>query len=147
MHLLLKSRQAAQLKFSDLAVGQAAFVTFCPTESDLQAYADLSGDYSPLHVDLEFSRSQGFPERVVHGLFTASCVSQIVGMSLPGMNAKLLQVSLSWTKPVVLGDVVKVEGEISDISPATSTIRINIKATNQKNEKVLKGFALVGVAK
>jgi 3-hydroxybutyryl-CoA dehydratase len=96
-------------------------------------------------VDEKYCQSIGLNQVIVHGLFTASAVSRLVGMNLPGKHAKLLQVNLSWPRPVHVGDEIKVMGIVQEISESTKTMILKISGNNQKNEKVLKGSVIVGV--
>ena len=85
-----------------LSVGQEFQLEICVTEPELSAFAEISGDFNPLHVDDVFARNAGFRGRVVHGAFLAARVSQLIGMRCPGRDALLTRMDLSFHAPLVL---------------------------------------------
>ena len=84
------SPAAATFALDDLIVGQRAQFDAVITGDDVDAFAALSGDASPLHVDSTFAHERGFADRVVHGAHLVALASRLVGMYLPGRNALLL---------------------------------------------------------
>ena len=112
--------------FASLQVGDQATFERRISEDDVQAFADLSGDQNPLHMDDGYARSASFAGRVVHGMFLAGLVSRLVGMQLPGKRALLMKESLEFKKPVYCGDTVKVEGVVVHTSLATHSIELEI---------------------
>lgn len=97
--------------------------------SDLDAFARLSGDVNPLHVDSEFARLRGFPDRVGHGFLLGAKVSTFVGTVMPGRDCLLLETKLAWPNPFFAGDVMRLRGEIVEMSEESQVIRIKFKAT------------------
>ena len=78
-----------EYRWSDLTVGLSAQFEVQITESMIEAFAEISGDRNPMHLDEQFATAAGFPGRVVYGLLTSSFYSQLVGMYLPGKHALL----------------------------------------------------------
>lgn len=138
-------RTAAILPFEALQVGLSAELLWSVTDADIDAFAELSGDYNPLHVDAGFARAAGFPDRVVHGMLLGSKLSAFVGMIIPGRDCLLLETQLAWPNAVHPGDDVMVRGEITEKSEDQRVVRIKIKATKLDSGRRLvvgRGWAL-----
>jgi 3-hydroxybutyryl-CoA dehydratase len=101
----------------DLKVGQGAALEHRVTADDVRAFARLSGDTNPLHLDAAFAATTMFGKPVVHGLLTASFISAVLGTRLPGPGAVYLSQSLKFRAPVMVGDVVRTEVRVRDIVP------------------------------
>src|SRR6267143_6694155 len=95
-----KSSESAELTFSQISVGDLFSIERTFTAEDVLDFANLSGDFSPLHVDPEYGASSEFGTCVVHGILLASLFSQLVGMRIPGRPALYLSQDLSFRKPV-----------------------------------------------
>src|SRR5207247_8073170 len=74
-------------RIEDFEVGQHVTFTKTFTEDDVQRFIEITGDVNPLHVDEEFASRTQFGGRVLHGMLTASILSTMVGMVLPGAGA------------------------------------------------------------
>jgi 3-hydroxybutyryl-CoA dehydratase len=118
---------AATFTLEDLAVGQSGAFEVVVTGADIDRFAVLSGDRSPLHLDSEFARRRGYPDRVAHGAYLAALASRLVGMSLPGENALLLQTQMSFAAPVVAGTRVRVTGTVEQLSDAVRSAVVAIR--------------------
>src|SRR5215212_3865347 len=103
--------QVADLSFADLQVGMQAQLAWDVSEADIDAFASLSGDINPMHVDAAFARARGFRDRVAHGFLLGSKVSAFVGTTIPGRRCLLLEQSLAFPNAVFSGDTVTVTGE------------------------------------
>jgi len=77
-------------------------------------FAKLSGDYNPLHMDENYSKSTKFNKRVCHGLLLTSFFSQLVGMHLPGKNALYLSQTVKFMSPCFIDEEICIESEIID---------------------------------
>jgi len=136
--------QADDKPFDSLRVGDTASFTQLISKNDVQAFADVSGDYNPLHMDDAYAKGTAFGERVVHGMYLGALVSRLVGMHLPGKRALLLKESLEFKKPVHVGDTVKVEGVITSVSQATRIVNVDVRI-QVENTIVATGQAQVQV--
>src|SRR5690242_19559802 len=97
---------AREWTFAEIDVGQVWQIERTFTSEDSLRFADISGDFSPLHVDSDYAESTEFGGRVVHGMLLASLFSQLVGMWLPGKNALYLGQDLSFRRSVLVGEKV-----------------------------------------
>jgi 3-oxoacyl-[acyl-carrier protein] reductase len=130
---------------SRLSIGHSDSVVKTITKEDVDAFAALSGDYNALHVDDEFAARTEFEQRVVHGFLHASLLSTLVGMKIPGPGALYLSQTIEFTRPVFIGDTVKVVGTVTAIERETRVIIIKTEITNQHGQTVLDGEAKVKV--
>ncbi|MFG0833458.1 MaoC family dehydratase [Aeromonas bivalvium] len=95
-----------------LAVGQKASLTKCFGPAEVAAFADLSEDFNPLHLDPAFAATTVFERPIVHGMLLASLFSGLLGQQLPGKGSIYLGQSLSFKQPVFVGDEVTAEVEV-----------------------------------
>jgi 3-oxoacyl-[acyl-carrier protein] reductase len=122
-----------------IQVGDSVCLRATITEKDVQSFADLSGDYNPLHMDSGFARTTSFQRRVVHGMILASYVSRLVGMHLPGAGALWTQQSFRWLAPVFIDDTVEVSLTVKHKSHASNLLTIEVKAVKQDGAPVMEG--------
>jgi 3-hydroxybutyryl-CoA dehydratase len=129
--------------FSQLHVGLS-----CSFEAVLRAeicaqYVQITGDASPLHIDADFARSQGFSGAVVHGCLVASFYSTLVGVHLPGRYALLLKLDATFNSPAYTDDRLLVEGKIAELNASTSVCEVAARIHNQHNQLVSRARILV----
>jgi 3-oxoacyl-[acyl-carrier protein] reductase len=131
----------------EIQVGQSAEFDLRVEEKDVRAFAELSGDFSDLHMDPEAARRSRFRERVVHGMLPMTAISALVGMQLPGRNALLLSVEVSFGAPVRLGDRLHVLGRVVSKSAATRIIKLQVLITRlTTSQQITEGTVEVYVA-
>lgn len=132
--------------WEDLRVG-FSFTTSSRTvtETDVVAFAALSDDYNPIHVDAEYARSSPFGQRIAHGMLVASIVSglntrTVVNAMLVPTLLGLLEVRATFPKPTFIGDTLKVLIEVTELKetskPDRGLVRFKRSAINQRAETV-----------
>ena len=131
------------LDFDEIPIGYEALLRRTITEKDVQTFAELTGDTNPLHMDAGFASETRFKKRVVHGMLTASFISTVVGMQLPGPGALLLSQVLNFKKPVMIDDIIQVKAIVVQKVASSQMLVLDIAVTNQKSENVLTGTAKV----
>lgn len=134
-----------EYKTSELAVGMTESFTRKITPEMMEKFYEVSGDENSLHRDETFARSKGFEGRVVYGMLTASLISTLGGVYLPGKHCLIQGVETKFLRPVFIGDELTVTGEVSDVRPELKYLEVKVTIRNQKNEKVLKGLLKAGV--
>jgi len=92
--------------FEDLSVGQEASLSTTVSEADIVAFAEISGDKNPVHIDAQYAASTIFKERIAHGMLSAAYISAVFGMKLPGPGAIYISQTLNFKAPVKIGDTV-----------------------------------------
>jgi 3-hydroxybutyryl-CoA dehydratase len=99
--------------FDELAVGQSAEATHVVGEHDLEAFAAVSGDTNPVHLDEAYAQGTSFGGRIAHGMLSAAYVSAVLGTQLPGPGAIYLSQSLRFRRPVRIGDEVTARATVT----------------------------------
>jgi len=133
----------SELTFEHIEIGQKKEFQVRITESLVNDFAKLSGDYNPLHMDDEYSKSTKFHGRVVHGMLLASFLSRMVGMYLPGKNALYLSQSLEFHNPCFLNDEIIISSVVIDKSASTKIIKIESNIRNTDNQVLLSGVGKI----
>ncbi len=128
--------------FEDLQVGQRETLMKTVMDDDVIAFADLSGDRNPVHLSDHFARKTRFGERIVHGLYTASLISTVIGMYLPGPGAVYLSQTLNFRGPVKIGDVINVVVEVQELTEKGRRVKLHCECLVD-GKVVLDGEALV----
>lgn len=124
-------------------VGQRAEITKTVGEEDVARFAELSGDSNPLHtVDL-CDENSPFTGRVCHGLLIASYISAVLGTKLPGPGTIYLGQTLSFRKPVYIGDTVTAAAEVLSIREDKAIVTLKTSVFNQHDDCVIEGEAVV----
>ena len=103
--------------FEDLSVGQEASMSRTVRESDIVAYAALSGDYNPVHLDADYAACTIFKERIAHGILSAGYISALFGMQLPGPGAIYISQTLNFKGPVKIDDHVVTTVKLVELMP------------------------------
>ena len=112
------------------------------TESDIEKFAEVSGDFNPIHIDeIEASKSI-FGRRICHGMLVTSYISAILGNEFPGQGTIYLSQSVNFKKPVYIGDTVTIKITVKDIK-RKDIIVLETNVFNQHNEIVISGEATV----
>ncbi len=106
------------LYFDELSVGQTAEVSHVVGAADIEAFAAVSGDYNPVHMDEAFAKSTPFGGRIAHGMLSAAYISAVLGNELPGPGAIYLSQSLRFRRPVKIGDLVTAKVTVKALDEA-----------------------------
>lgn len=123
----------------DLAVGDRCEEHWLVSESAGAAFFASSDDRAPVHIDDEFARELGFPQRIVHGMFSSLRFSRLLGMFLPGANSVIMKTSFDYLLPVLAGDRIEYAVEITHLSES-GIARLTCEA-RRDNELCVKGQA------
>lgn len=128
----------------DYTVGETAEFSKTISESDVYLFAGITGDMNPVHID-EIEAAQCFTKkRIVHGALVSGMVSTVIGMKLPGPGTIYMEQDSKFIKPVYIGDTVKAAVEVQEIlNEKKGILKLNTVVSNQDNETVLTGFAVV----
>lgn len=126
-------------RFEDVYVGQTASLSVQITRETIDAFAALTGDVNPLHTSELFARSRGYVDRVAHGLLVASFFSAIAGTMLPGRDCLIQNARFDFTRPVLLGETVRLEANVTQKVEAFSVIQLEIKAFGEDGVLRLRG--------
>ena len=129
--------------FDEIKIGMKEAFQVTITEAMENNFAEITGNYNPLASNQEYAATTNYKKRICPGMFTASFLSRLTGMYLPGKRSLYFSQSLNFISPVFINDNVTVEGEVTKKSRSTGLITIKTKITNKKNIEVITGIAKV----
>ena len=135
--------ELSEYTFDEIEIGLTKQFQVTITESMVDDFAKLSGDFSPIHMDNSYASKTTFQRRVVHGMLLASFLSRIAGMYLPGKHALYFSQSLDFRNPCFIGDIVTVSSSVVDKSASTKILKIDSKISNQDGKILLSGIGRV----
>jgi 3-hydroxybutyryl-CoA dehydratase len=130
--------------FEELALGMRETICKTVENEDVIGFAELSGDHNPIHLSEHFARKTKFGGRIVHGLYTASLISAVIGMRLPGPGAVYISQTLNFRGPVKIGDVVDVAVEVIELTEKGRRVRLQCEC-RVGDMVVLDGEGLLSV--
>jgi len=125
----------------ELAVGQKASRSLTLTHEHVKTFAELTGDYNPLHFDEAFVAKTKFKNLVVQGGLTTGLLHALVAMDMPGPGTVFLNQNWQFTAPVFIGDTITAEAEVLKVHESKPVTQLKIKITRQTGESVLEGEA------
>lgn len=127
----------------EIEVGETARFTKTITQYDVSAFAGITGDFNPLHVDHEYAADSRFGRPLAHGALLCGLVSNVLGMQLPGTGALYASQSLAFKRPVYLGDTITAEVEVAERIPEKNRVRFVTRCLNQDGEIVAEGESIL----
>ena len=131
------------LNFEQIKIGMKKKFTVTITESLVNEFSKLVGDFNPIHIDKKYAQSTKFGNRICHGMLLGSFFSRLVGTKLPGKNALYFSQSLNFKTPCFIGEEITVKGEIIEKSSLTKIIKIKTEIHNKEEKCIVDGFAKV----
>jgi acyl dehydratase len=131
------------MRFDEVSVGMSAERARTVTADDVCRYAEVTGDFNPVHVDAEAAAKSRFGGLIAHGMLSAGYVSAVLGMDLPGPGAIYVAQTLKFTRPVRPGDTITARVEVLEVIAARRRVRLATTCRNQHDEPVLEGEATI----
>ncbi|MBR2736270.1 MAG: MaoC family dehydratase [Firmicutes bacterium] len=128
--------------YDEIQVGDKASFSKTISESDVYQFAGITGDFNELHINQKAAEQSLFKSRVVHGCLADSLVSTVLGMKYPGKGTIFMEKSVSYLKPVYLGDTVTCEITVAE-KRERGRVLFDVSYYNQDGAEVIKGTALV----
>jgi len=129
----------------DFEPGQHVTLSKTFTEEDVRRFIEITGDVNPLHVDAAFAAGTRFGRRVIHGMLTASILSTMVGMLLPGTGAIYRSQTINFLRPVHVGDTVTAHFVVRAVDRDRHRLLIDSWIENEAGERVLEGTCEAGL--
>ena len=130
--------------YEEIKTGHKERFAVTVTEEMMESFNRITNDINPLHNDEEYAKSKGHPGRVVYGMLSASLLSTLAGVYLPGKNSLIQEVKIKFSKPVYIGDELTVEGVVEEKHDVYSLLILKVTIKNQNGDKVLKAKMQVG---
>lgn len=133
-------------KYGEIEIGHKESFEVCITQEMLDKFRDITGDINPLHNDESYAVGKGHPGKVTYGMLTASFLSTLAGVYLPGKNSLIHEVDLKLEKPVYVGDRIFVEGVVKEKNDTFRFLVVKVLMRNQDGNKVCKATMQIGVS-
>lgn len=121
--------------FEDLAVGMRETSRNQVTKEKVAAFAEISGDHNPIHLDDAYAATTPFGGCIAHGIFTASFVSAVIATRLPGPGSIYISQNLSFRAPVMIGDTVETTIEVLELVERGR--RVKLKCECRVGDKIV----------
>ena len=128
-----------------ICVGQKASFQATVTKEKMEQFCSISQDNNPLHCDADYARECGHPGVVAYGMLTASFLSTLAGIYLPGKYSLIQTVEIKCTAPVYVNDELTISGEVVEKNEVFRVITVKYRITNQDGKCVMRGKMQVGV--
>ena len=123
----------------ELKIGDKFSTTKQITDSVIRAFAELSGDYNPIHLDEEFAAKTQFGKRIAHGMISGALISAVLGNEFRGRTVIYLSQTIKFIAPVFIDDTVTATATVSKIREDKPIVTIETICTNQNGETVVTG--------
>lgn len=129
----------------ELKIGDKFSTSKQITDRVVRAFAELSGDYNPIHLDEEFAAKTRFGKRIAHGMISGALISAVLGYELKDRKIVYLSQTLKFTAPVFIDDTVTARATVTNIREDKNIVTVETICTNQNGEMVVKGEAVIMV--
>ena len=125
----------------ELKIGDSAQFSKTITETDINDFAKVTGDFNPLHLDQGYAEKTVFKGRIAHGLLSVGLLSSILGNILPGHGTIYLSHEIKFLAPVRIGDTITAKVEVIEVVPEKNRAEFRTTCTNQDGKLVVDGIA------
>ena len=134
-------------RYEDMGIGHKEEFTMSITADMEDSFREITKDVNPLHQDDVFAREMGQKSHVAFGMLTASLLSTLAGVYIPGKYSLIHSVEIGFVKPVFVGDELTVTGTVSDKVDTLKLIHLKVRMKNQKGQVVCKAKMKIVVNK
>jgi len=143
MNFSINTDLIENITYDELKVGQSSSLIRTLTLADIQAFAAVSGDTNPAHLNPEYANETLFHGVIAHGMWGGALISALLGTQFPGPGTIYLEQVLHFTKPVHIGDTLTVTATVVSKDDAKKFVELDCQVLNQKGARVLHGSAKV----
>ena len=143
MNQTSSSEWLENVTYDELVVGQSARLLRTLSTSDIQAFAAVSGDTNPTHLNAEYANHMLSQGVIAHGMWGGALISALLGTRFPGPGTIYVSQDLHFVRPVRIGDTLTVTATVTGKDDQRKQVTLACQATNQKGESVLHGMAQV----
>lgn len=135
-----------EYKFNELSIGTKESFSVSVTQEMMDSFLAITGDNNPLHVRDSYAQERGFSSKLVYGMLTASFLSTLAGVYLPGKYCLVHSVEVEFPQPVFVGDTLVISGIVTEKDERFRTITIKITIRKADGKKVCRGKMRLGVS-
>ena len=133
------------MRIEDFYIGQSASLKKVFDSDEVFAFAELSLDRNPIHLDENYAEHGLFGKRIVHGFLVGSLISAVFGTKLPGEGAVYLHQEMNFRKPVFHGDEITATVTVTNVRKDKSILYFDTKCENDRGDVVIDGKAVLKV--
>lgn len=130
--------------YESLKIGQFEKFSILVTNEMMEKFYIITGDTNPLHNDKEFAKYQEYKDNVVYGMLTASFLSTLAGVYIPGKLSLIQSLNIDFVKPVYVGNKLTILGIVKELNDTVKQMTLKVEIYNENNEKILRGKMKVG---
>jgi acyl dehydratase len=113
------------------------------TDELIRKFADVSGDYNPIHLDDDFAKNTRFGKRIAHGMLSGAFISAVLGYEFKERKIVYLSQTMKFTAPVFIGDTVTASATVTAIREDKGIVTLETVCANQNGDTLVKGEAAV----
>ena len=132
-----------QDRFAEIRVGDKASMIREIDDADVRAFAKITRDTNPIHLNDQYAQRSIFKRRVVHGLFSAAIIGAVLGTQLPGPGSIYLSQTLRFMAATCIGDTITATVEVTEKITEKRWVKLRTSCTNQQGKQVIDGEALM----
>lgn len=133
------------MNIEDFYIGQSASLTKVFKSEEVEAFAEMSLDKNPIHLDEDYAEHSRFGRKIVHGFLVGSLISAVFGTQLPGEGAIYLHQEMDFRKPVYHNDEITAIVTVTNIRKDKSILYFDTRCENGKGEVVIEGKAVLKI--
>ncbi len=130
------------MTYNEIKIGDEATYTKVITMDMVKAFAEISGDTNPVHVDAEYAKGTVFKENIAHGILVTGLISKILGCDLPGYGSIYVSQQVSFLRPVKIDDEITAKVEVIAMEDKRGYVTFKTTCTNQLGKLVIRGEAV-----
>jgi len=127
----------------DIKIGDKFSTQRHVTDELIRKFADVSGDYNPIHLDEEFAKKTRFGKRIAHGMLSGAFISAVLGYEFKERKIVYLSQTMRFTAPVFIDDVVTATATVTAIREDKGIVTLETVCTDQNGDVLVKGEAAV----
>ena len=127
----------------DIKIGDKFSIERKVTDDLVRKFAEVSGDYNPIHLDEEFAKTTRFGKRIAHGMLSGAFISSVLGYEFKERKIVYLSQTMKFVAPVFLDDTVTATATVTKIREGRGIVTLETICTNQNNERLVEGEAVV----
>lgn len=131
------------MNIRELKAGDTASLTRTVTEDEVRCFAEITGDYNPIHMDEAWAADTPLQGRIVHGMLLAGLISSVIANKLPGPGTVYLGQELRFMHPARIGDEITATVRVRQVLPEQNTIVLAVNCANQAGQRLATGAATV----
>ena len=124
-------------------IGQTATIEKTLDKQTVEAFASVSEDYNPIHLDEDFAKTTQFERPIVHGMLASSLISGLLASKVPGAGSIYLGQSLKFVRPIFVGETVTAKVEVTGVRDDKPIAVISTQVLNANGEVAVDGEATV----